>query len=499
MTKPIATRHQPTWRIETKELIEATGASSGKTCPVDKDGGVLVANRYINQVCVVLSGTLKGTVLNVVSNTTTVLTFEEDVGTSIANNDRMSITTWGQPPGSTPDASGNVNDLFGQMLDASLPSMAREYFSGRYHGSNNMPSVEEFIPMKNDYSASPKLIVKSAAFFALAFGKISESTADYAGGDPNQALTSTALPGDRVVACVSTSFTIGDLVHITGGTNGVDEVGIIESKPDAASIKLVHPLKNFHYTDGRVHEILCTTPGTPDTVITKTLTIDHWVPTFTFESGVRREHRWTGTDIVMQFMGLTVEKFGIRSSPGTEPMSVEMDIKGLHWRFQTAGGVDLSSVSAKTEVGFDKGAYLPMACTGTINSVNYPEDMDFSLDMSRMVEPTQFHTTGDIPYYVKGDPISHYYGAVDISAELSLPLKNRNFLTLIRAGTEFGLERTYKRTGTGDQMKITLTGCSIKGPIMDSIPEEGMIPQKLALNVETATIEIKDLIPYYVM
>ena len=574
MSKPLATRHQPTWRIEVQEELMASIASSGKTITVND---TMVEHRYINQVLTVLTGTLKGERYNVTHNTTGVITLEETVGTQIVAGDRVSVTTWGQPPGSSPDAEGNINDLFGQCLNASLPMPTREFFAGRYHGSSRMPSVEEFIPMTNDYAASPKLILKSAAFLALAMGIIEETTTDYDAADPNLTMSvRTTYPGEKIIdfAAAVSGYTVGDLVRLTSGTGGLSEVGkiavvqagaaiaanansmqkvidvgagniakyrpgqtihisdsgtpagenkIIDTINVAAhtitvtvnlvasyttaqtavcypySITLTHPCKNYHHTDAKCNEIKATVPGIPDTVITKTLTLDHWIPTFTFESGIRRETRWTGQDIVQQFMGLVAGKFGFRSSPGNEPLSIEMDLKGLHWRYQTLAAADLNDVSAKAEVGFDAGPYLPSLCTTTINGVVYNEDADFSCDISRNVQTERFHHSGDIPYNLKGDPICHYFGAVDFSAELNIPLKNRNFITLLRSAGEFDVTRVYTRAGTGDQLTITLEDCSIKGPLMPEIPEDGMIMQKLDLNVEMVSIEVKDSIPYYVM
>ena len=492
--RPIATRVQPTWRVEVVE--KATVASVlAKTITVIE---VLVANRYDGQFILVVAGTGAGKHFKIQNNAAGTILCEETLTGLLDATSVLAISTTGQPPGTTPDTVGNITDLFGQLLSESLPMPAKEFFEGRYHGSDNMPAVEEFVHVRTSYGTEFPFVLKNAMVLGLCFPKITESTADYAVANPAEAITVAAYPGSYVltVAEDGDDFTAGDIVHITGGAAGVDECAKVASC-DATSVTLVHPLKNFHSIGAVINEVDLS-GGVPATVITKVLEIINGsIPSFTLETGIRRTEKFTGQDIVIQFMGLMANKLSISSSPGNEPIRASIGVQGLGWRYKTAAGVDLATVSAKAEVGFDKGTYLPSACTIKVDDVQYAEAGEFSADMEWNLETPVFHNDGARPYYKAGDPTTHILGSVSCALNVTIPITNRNLLTLLADGAEFDASWEYERAGTGDTLKIEMLDCVLKGPLLE-IPEEGAIPQTVDALATKMKITVNDFIPYYI-
>jgi hypothetical protein len=191
-------------------------------------------------------------------------------------------------------------------------------------------------------------------------------------------------------------------------------------------------------------------------------------------------------------------KMALKSSPGEDPLMLSLGVQGLHWRYQKADGVtDLNEVSAKVEVGFDTGVWLPYACTMTFNGVGYQEAAEFNASIEREIDSKVLHDAGDIPYSRTGDPKVHYEGNPKVAMDVMLPLKNRNIIELLADDTEFEASWVYAR-GTYEELTVCMQGCHLNGPLMDEWPEEGAIPQNADCIARKMYIQVKDFVPYYV-
>jgi len=486
---------QPTYRVEKPDEVTASGAPSGKTVNVSE---TLIAHKYDGQPVLVTfdasGGGLEGTFLTVEENDTSSITFEE-TPPALASGDKLAIRTRGQPP---QDAAGGINDYFGVFKSNELPDRIKEFFDGYYHGGN-LPRPDEFIDVKNSYDASLSVNVKNAALLALGMGKVVEETTDYDGSDPADSLNSAAYPGSYRLdmgAVPDAQYAVGKILHVTGGTGGDAEV-VKVSSIDGNFIVLVDPLKNYHADDAVVHLIKQTVSGVPDTVITHTISIAHGLPTFTLEAGFKRTEKFTAAnDLVLQFLGLIVKSIECRSEPGTSPLELTMGVVGLTMRDETDAGTDLTTLSSKTEVGFDKGSYIPSRSKVTIDGTVYGEAEGFSIKMSRGIETVMTHNDGSRPNYQFGDPWDHYEGNVEMNFSVSIPMKNRNFIDMVKYNdTPFTTSFLYTRN-TDETVKFTFSECRIT-QAKKEIPEEGKIPQSVEAKATNLEIEVKDFVPYY--
>ena len=499
-----ASRIQPTFRVETPEELTVSVVGV-KTLTITE---AIVANKYVGQVGLVTydatAGGVDGTFFNVVSNTGGaggILTLEEDLTGLVAAGDKVAIRTRGQPP---QDAAGGINDYFGVFKSNDLPMRIKEFFDGYYHGGE-LPKPEEFVDMANGYDATLNLFMKNVAIMALAMGECIDSTADYNGADPADPLNTDAYPGSvrlDMGGAVDARYSAGKIIHITGGATGTEEVAKIDSTAGNFII-LVDPLKNFHsseaITGAIVHEIDQTVTGVPDTVITHTITIGHGLPTFTLEAGLRRTRKFSAdNDIVMQFLGLIINSIEFKAEPGQSPLEATIGVQGLAMRDETDAGVDLTTLSTKTEVGFDKGTYLPSRSVITIDGTVYGEAEGFSGKIERTIDTVPTHNDGSRPNWEYGDPWDHYEGNVKVDLSVSIPLKNRNFIDMVKFNdTPFDVTFLLNRNTT-ETLTFTFEDCRLPSAKWN-IPEEGRIPQAVEAKAKDLEIESKDFIPYYVL
>ena len=496
-----AARIQPTFRVEVPTVVSINGAPVGKIAQINE---AQLPYSLDGQSALIVEGTNAGKYLTVSVTGANQLTFEEDVDAGayqLANDDRVSVNTRGQPP---QDVAGGVTDYFGVFRSNGLPVIVKEYYEGRYHGGD-LPLPDEYLDIKNSYNTDMSMDIKNAAALALAMGTVEETTADFAAGDPGQALgASDQYPGaDRIlmVGVPNALYVDGAIVVIQPGVGGLAEVAKIDGAPVGNYLNIVHPLKNFHKAGAIINLIKQTVNGTPDTVITKTLTISPNLPTYTLEAGIRRTKRFSaGNDMVYQFLGLIMSSLELSSSPGSNPLQATYGLQGLGMRdYQSNGTTELTTLSAQTEVGFDKGSYRPVAVTITVDGVIYHEAGDYNVKLARNIETVYSHNDGNRPQAQGGDPWDHYEGNVNMDMSLSIPMKNKNLFIHLKAGSNFSTVFKYVRDSVAtDELSIRLYECYIKGPLFE-IPEEGVIPQSVEAHATNMDILIKDLVPYYVL
>lgn len=502
-----ASKSQVSYRVEVPEVATVGAGVSNRTVPVVASG-TIVPHRYAQQKCrVIRGGSAVGDYYSVIDNTSTTLILEENAEDgNVTADDKIAIQTYGQPPNHT--AAGGVDKHFGEIQSSDLPLPSWELWEGWYHGHSNMPQRSEATPMVKTYESSGiEQILKNMQFMAMAFGTVEESPTVASG--TNGTLNTVAYPGENELQLDSIGmFSAGDIIHIeNGSSSGLSETAIVGTAVAPASLYLQSPLKNFHGSNATVNLVRVDGDGNPTGPIKHTLTVGDEVPCFTFEQSYLRDRiaNDVGNHLVNQFMGLIITSAEFSSMPGdTNPLSSSYDISGLQYRNKlgnnTPGelGDYISVPSTVVKEGFDRGPYKFHWSKVTVNGVEYGEAGEFTSSITRDTERHYGHYDGDKPFYSDGDPIRHIFGKVESSSSLKIPLKNKNFLELLKEGTSFDTEYLFYRNSTSEYLKITHTNCYLTEPIFD-LPEPGLIEQDIQASSDTIEIEVTDYLPYYAL
>jgi hypothetical protein len=417
-----------------------TAGIDGRDVPID---GAAFAHRYAQQRArVIRGGSEVGNYYDVVDNTNGTLTLEQEAEGNITAGDKIAITSYTQPPYN--GTSGGVQKHFGELESSDLPFPSWELFEPRYHGHANMPQRSEGIPMVKTYESSGIThTLKNCEFMALAFGNVSETSSDL-NGTVSTTLVSDMYPGDDKVEVNATAgFSVGDIIYIENGLNGMDECAVVDSI-ETDDLALESPLKNYHQSNATVH-IVRSTAGVPNSPIQHRLKVADEVPCFTWEQAYLRDRiaNNVGDHIVHQFMGLIVSSMELSSTAGeSTPLQASYDISGLQYRDRisadpvgTTTGTYISQPSTVTKEGYDRGVYKYPFSKVTVNGVEYGEASEFTASLSRSIETVYGHFNRDRCWHEDGDPLRHICGAVESENTVSVPMKNRNFLTLLKEGS----------------------------------------------------------------
>lgn len=404
-----------------------TGLSVMTFASGDYDGGEML----------VLTGTNAGGRYHIVSNTTTTITFEDDISSGFAATDRVCFINNRKRPASTAL-------FFGVKDEFPYPDPEHEYEPHYLHGDGQFPTRHQL--KKTSYGpVDIPILLQTARILALCLGKVTTVASAFTGGSTT--LSAAAKKGDVYLSVVSTAgFVANDEIE-AGGDDTNPQCRTILSV--GATIVLNRPLDHDVANGKTVKEV-----NTATNTYTHTLTesSDGRMPIFCLE-GVYDE----STDLVRHAIGCVVDKWTMQSSedeivvvtPSVAPLNV------------VKNATTKSSVTVVTTEPF----HFRMTGAGTgaslglvMNGISFLKVLEVSLSSSIAAARNWYHqnTSGQKPF-------EHTLGRQTPALSVKIvPRANDQLWDLLNDRTSFTTTLNMARTAATDEFTITLLNCLIQ-------------------------------------
>lgn len=468
-----------------EEITEAK-ALTGGTVTVNQVTGLsgMTVDRYNGQLAFVMyrGGAVDGKFYHVVSNTATVITFEEDVATAgLAATDVLALTTRGKLPTTT-------TEFWGKVAETELPLQENEYEDIFAHGDTNHPERTDAVLKNVKFEATMpvKLVNGKLLLYGLGYVKDVPLTLGAVTTTNNRAVQIGEEELETALA-TPTGFLALDYIQIgddSGGSlNEGPEIRQITAVTPAAGkdlLTLDKPVRRFHPSGSACSEV---TVGGTDTV-THTIKPSAEAPTITFEAVFKGfDINNTLNDFVVHHTGITMK--GHKLDSADETLKLEMPVVGLD--------VLKNQRTRATVVNTDWGArpFIYGDSQVDINSIVYSQFQNFKWGTDRGALTQYYHNenTGVKPFENILEGFEH-----ELTAEI--PLHNENFFDLVAAGTNFNAFITFTRTASVDLIKFKWDNTKYKSEKFD-MPDRGAIIAPHDLSVGNYSIEVTDVIEYY--
>lgn len=456
-------------------------------------GGAVIANytittmagmtvgKYNGQRCFVQyrGGAVDGKVYHIVSNTATVITFQEDIQTAgMADTDEIAIESRGQ-------LAADTTEFFGDLEESDLPHpklTEKEHF---IKGHANEPERKNASITKMEFEASMplQLLNGKLLFYGLGY------CADVASNFGALATTSTRaiMIGElNITEAIATAsgFLANDYIQIGNAAEG-EEIRKISSVTANVpvgfdTLNLDLPVRRFHPNGCVIKECDITTAKP----VTHTLRPWTNAPSLTLEAVWRAYDRnHAANDIVMHFTGIHCNGLGLKSSD--ETLSLDWDILAMN---------ALTAQRAKASVvatDWAQREFLYSDSTVTINGAIFSKIEDLDYGTKRNLKSKRYHNqnTDVRPGDMAFDGFEH-------ECKISLPFDSLTFWNLVKAKTKFDSNIKYERDATDDYMTIYINESYARN-CPPNFPEKGEIIHDLELTPGRFYIEVVDTIEYY--
>ena len=487
-------RSELTWGEE----IPVEQALTGGTVTLNTVTGLsgMVVNKYAGQVATVVpthapASSADALKFHIVSNTATVLTFEETAaGTGLAATDRLVITQRNETP-------VDLGFYFGHVEESEMPERKIEPFKGFYKGSDNMPYAHEIIPMKVSYEASIPIRVVNGKLLYLAMGHVEDSayTTAQTCADTTKTITNPTVPGQSTVT--STAHGLGASPgYFQFGTTG-DACGpeIRYCALATNTLTCAVPLRREHPALAKIYGPITVGTG----YIIHTLKIGDQVPYFSLKrTFYNYKTNVLTNDYCKIYRGLKAKSLELSIAPGDAPLQASMSVSGL----------SISDAEVVREATIDKAGYTnlsPYIYKGAVTKINdiiYRQAGEMSGSIDREME-TKYYSeikpqTNDQTYgYL--DPSEHLEGLVNANFNVTIPLHNTNFWLMLKNMTNLGIATETSHTltrGTNDDMAIRFYNpLLIEGS--EPLPRGGEVPLNLQFEASHPIITVKDQMYFY--
>lgn len=460
---------------------------------VDYGGGAVIANRtittmagmtankYDGQVAFVQyrGGAVDGEAFHIVTNTATVITFEENVQTAgLADTDDLSITLTGVLPTTT-------TEWFANVVEVDLPDPSTTPVQHHAHGSTNQPEANDVSLTKKEYVTTIPLKLINGKLLLYGLGYVKDVASNF-GALATNSSRAVMIGETRIVTDLATpsGFLATDYVQIGDTTEGeeIRQVSSVTANTPVGfdTLNLDKPVRRFHPDNCVVKECDITTAKP----VTHTIKPWHDAPTITLEGvfkGFDKNH--TVNDFVKHYMGMGFKSLALKSNEETLDMDIAVSCLDAKKNQRTRANIVTADWTARK--------FLHADSTVTINSVVYAQVENLTYGTDRNLKPKYYHSknTGIKPF-------EHIQEGFEHNWKLGIPLHNTTFWDLIEDGTKFTATVRYDRDTSDDYVIFTFTDTYyIGGPTKLTDRTESI--QELDSNMENFQAAFTDTIEYY--
>lgn len=462
-----------------EEWTEYTALTGGTVANYQVTGlSGLTADRYNGQLAFVMyrGGSVDGEVYHVVVNTTTAITFEENVQTAgLANTDVIAITTHGKLPTAT-------TEYFGDVIEADLPDPKVTEKSYYARGNTNEPERKDASLTKKEYDATIPIELINGKLLFYGLGYCKDVASNYGAGSTTAARG--VMIGETIIQVASaTNFSVDDYIEIGDNSGGSLNEGSEIRQVTAINtvyFTLDNPVRRYHPSGCAVKE--CDIASAKP--VTHTLKPWSYIPTITLEAVFKgHDKNQTTNDLVLHYTGTAVGGLSLKSSE--ENITCDLAIKCLNALKNQRTRATLVTTD------WTSNKYLYADSEVTINSVQYRqvENMDYGTD--RGLKPKYYHNqdTGIKPFEHAPEGFEHKW-------TLGIPLHNTDFWDLVEDGTQFDASVTYERDATDDYITFNFDDNYGRGA-PTKLADRAEIIQDIDISVGLFYIDVVDTIEYY--
>jgi len=423
----------------------------------------LTANKYDDQDVLVLSGTLAGRRLRCVTNTTTVLTFQQDVATlGLANTDKLAFGARGKRP--------TVYTIFYALKDELMLATPKHTFGRPQWSGFGLRPAETHV-LKTDFESKIPFLLADGRLLFTIFGDEYVTGTDVTGGG-GSTLNGAIKEGETVFdVAAATNYTVGDYIQVDTTTNSeIRKITAIATN----TITVDYPLRKNHATAVACNEV--TKPFT-HTLQYKDKGI-YWT-----HQGVYDE---SPTPIVYENHGCFSKALEVKVNSG-EYVLCNLDYQGM------CDSVDGTKQAPSTTLSIPY-TYDKTLSGISIDGITYAQVRSMTVRTTRKAESLRYSSS---THGVK--PAGSSTSGIEMSADIVMDIQNNNILTLLRAGTEFTTILDMVRTASSDEARITLSACTMDEAPHPLTPDGATIKVTVKLGAENLVPRFIDSIPYYPM
>jgi hypothetical protein len=427
----------------------------------------LSTNAYQDQDAYMLGpGATAGRVFRIVSNTTTAITFQEDVQTAgVTAGDSMVFGARGIRP-------TTYNILLGVKDEFTPATPKNTYERPAVAGSGLSPY--DTILLKTDFESSVPFLLTDFRFPFTFFGDEYVTGTDVTSGG-GSTLSSSCYAGETIVTLTAvTNYTATDLVQI--GESTLAEVRKITAIDTTNKrLTLDYPLRKNHGAAAACNEV--TTPFTH--VCTVKDSGIYWTIQNVFDQPT--------TPTVYENHGDYSKSLEIRSEDGgyvTGTIEYQAMTDSVNGTKQTP-----SSTGVPAPYLYDH-----LSSGISLNGVVYAQCRNWGIKWTRDAESLRYasSTYGPKPAGSASGKISYIFDAV-------VDASSRNFIDLIRAGTEFTLTLPLVRTAATDTLTLTLNNVTLEEAAHPMSPEGATVKVSTKAGAESSTVTVVNNVPYFPM
>jgi len=476
---------QKQYQISFAEELGENKSLSGGTVTTNTVTGLsgMTAKEYSGQLAVVLDGAIPGRFFHVVTNTTTVLTFQENVATAGLTNASTLFFT----KRNSRDATSTFAFKIGE--DVTLPAGERELYKGLYAGTGVEPT--ELVHHKWNYAGSLPIMSHNLGWLYMIFGH--EYTTGTDAGQAAQTITEPTYYGEtRLTISLAGSFANDDYVQVGISTSA--EVRKIASGGTTTSLVLDRPLRIDHADNVAIDEVV--SPYTHNFAFSNTVPL----PSF----GIEWVSKAKVPNLVWHSPGVRVETWEV-SATSESPVSVTLGYKACDFDDTADDGSTALSASTVVYTGLDTPhIFKPGNTSVAINGISYAQVAEWKWSGGRALKTEYFgfEDNGDCLFKDASKPHDHYPGAVT-SNELTIKIlvTNKNMWDLVNDDTSFTvtLPVSHPNNATLDnRFTLTFVG-KAKSAIPTFLAEDGPMFYELKIDATAVTASGTDRTPYYLM
>lgn len=441
----------------------------------------LTANKYNGQICFVQyrGGAVDGKMYHIKSNTTTVITFEEDVGTlGLADTDELSITTYGQLPAVT-------TEYFGHVSETDLPDPKTTPKDHHSHGGANQPERNSASMTKMEFKTTIPIRLVNGKLALYALGYVSDTASNF--GALATTTTRAAMIGEtKITEAIATpsGFLATDWVQIGDAAEGpeIRQVSSVTANVPVGFDTLVlnQPLRRYHASGVAVKECDITTAKP----VTHKVMPSGDKPRFTLEAvwkGADPNH--TGNDIVAHYTGIVGNDFDFKSTD--EDLECNLGITGLDML------TDQRARATVVNTDWLAREFLYSDSVVTINAVVYARIMAVDFGTTSNTLEMRYHTDE-----VGIKPYEHVMEGFDHKCNMEIVMTDLTFRNLVYNKTKFDSSIKYTRDSTDDYFTAFFKN-SYMPTCPLALPDRTAVIQKTETSVGQFYLEFVDTIEYY--
>ena len=424
----------------------------------------LTANKYDDQDVLVMDGSIAGRRLRCVTNTTSALTFQQDVETlGLANTDTLQFGARGKRP-STYNIFWSAKDEF------MMPTPKHTVDRPRYSGTGLKPA--DTIVLKTDFENRIPFLLSDPRLLFTWFGDEYVTGTDTSGGG-GSTLNGAIKAGETVFDVAdATNYATDDYIQVDTGTSAeIRKITGISTN----TITVDYPLRKNHSDGATCNEV--------EKPFTHNLQVADRGIYWTYQ-GVYDE---SPTPTVREAHGCYTKEFEVK---GADTSYLQCSIAYEAMTTSTDGSKQTpDSTSLPQPYIYDK------VNNGIqVNGITYAQVREWSVKGIRTIERLGYSSS---LYGVK--PAGFATGAVAIELSLVVDVPNANFLSLVEDKTEFTVVIDCVRTSSSDEFRITTTNTIIEDAPHPITPDGATVKVTATMGAEDIAVRVIDDIPYYPM